>query len=110
MPMISLWEILVPTTMPNGKPVRTKQHREWDRRVRRISKGLMVLQPTKGQWIAPDNKLLTERMIPVRIACTRSQIEDIVNLTAVFYEQWAVMYYCISNEVYIKEFPCPRPR
>ena len=83
--MIRLWEILVPTTMSNGKLVRTRQHREWDTRVRRISHGLTVLQPAKGQWVAPNNELFTERMIPVRIACTRSQIEDIVDLTAVFY-------------------------
>ncbi len=108
--MNSLWEILVPTTMPNGRLIRTRQHQEWDSRVRRIAKGLTVLQPAKGQWVASNNELFTERMIPVRIACTRSQIEDIVDLTAVFYKQWAVMYYCVSDEVHIKEYPCPQPR
>lgn len=102
--MNSVWEILVPTVMPSGKPVRTRQHREWDSRVRRVTGGLTVMPPAKGQWVSSDNELFAERMIPVRIACTRKQIDTIADMTAVFYKQKAVMFYRISDEVYIKEY------
>lgn len=102
--MNKLWEILVPTVMPNGKPIRTRRHREWDRRVRRVSSGLTVMQPARGQWVSPRDELFVERMIPVRIACTCKEIDAIADMTAAFYEQEAVMYYCLSHEVYIKHY------
>jgi len=102
--MNSIWEILVPTITPDGRPIRTRQHREWDSRVRRITGGLTVMQPAKGQWESSDNELFIERMIPVRIACTRKQIDTIADLTAAFYKQQAIMVYRISDEVYIREY------
>jgi hypothetical protein len=61
------------------------------------------MPPAKGQWES-SNILLEERMIPVRIACTREQIEAIADMTAEYYMQDAVMYYLISNEVIIKHY------
>lgn len=102
---MSIWEILVPTVMPNGRPIRTRQHRVWDERVRGITGGGMtIMPPVHGQWVSPDAELIFERMIPVRIACTRVQIDQISKMTAQFYEQLAVMFYCISNEVYIVDY------
>jgi len=100
----SIWEILVPTVMPNGKPIRTKQHREWDSRVRRITGGLTVLPVAKGQWVSPDDELHAERMIPVRIACNQRKMNTISDMTAWFYRQEAVMFYRISDEVHIREY------
>ena len=100
---MELWEILVPTVM-NDKPVRTRYHRVWDEKVRSISRGLTVLTPAKGQWISPDGELFVERMIPVRIACTRDDIDKIADMTAKYYEQEAVMYYRVSDIVVIKHF------
>lgn len=52
---MNLYEILVPCQTNQGKPIRTRQHREWDRRVRLITGGLTILPPAKGamdvtQW------------------------------------------------------------
>ena len=55
----------------------------------------------KGQWIY-DGKLFSERMIPVRLACSREQIEKVIDFTIKYYEQIAVMAYKISEEVIIK--------
>lgn len=101
---LRLYEILVPCQMNNGKPIKTRQHREWDIRVRRITGGLTVTPPVKGQWVAPDGELFAERMIPVRIFCTANQMDYIVNMTAKFYEQKAVMFYEISNDVQIRHY------
>ncbi len=100
---MNLYEILVPTVR-FGRPVHTRHHRVWDRRVRAIAGGLTILTPANGQWVSNNGTLLVERMIPVRIACTREQIEKIADLTAAHYCQEAVMFYCLSNEVEIKHY------
>lgn len=100
-----LFEILVPTIRNSGKPIRTRMHREWDRRVRFITGGLTVLAPAKGQWVAGCGTLFNERMIPVRVMCTEEQMEQVVDLTIQFYDQLAVMYYELSNNVRIKHAP-----
>jgi hypothetical protein len=97
-----VWEIFVPTQLNCGKPIRTRQHREWDNRVRRITGGLTILSPAKGQWVAPDGTLFKERMIPVRIVCTRAEIEKIIDITMDFYDQLAMLAYKVSSEVILK--------
>jgi hypothetical protein len=99
-----LYEILVPTQSNEGKPYRTRYHRVWDEKVRSITKGLTIMPPVKGQWINPSDTLHRERMIPVRIACTSEEIEQIAEMTAKYYEQQAVMYYLISKEVVIRYY------
>lgn len=97
-----LWEILVPTVDNSGKPFRTRYHRVWDAKVRLLTGGLTVLKPAVGQWVSPDGELFRERMIPVRIACSRDQIEQIIDMTLKYYDQLAVMAVKISEEVIIK--------
>lgn len=94
-----LFEIYVPTILNSGKPIRTRQHREWDSRVRRITGGLTIYKPVVGQWIDADNVLYKERMIPVRIVATDAEMNKIALMTKAFYEQIAVLYYTLSNEV-----------
>jgi len=101
--MNELWEILVPTIM-NDKPVRTAHHQQWDKYVIQFTGGLTVLRPAKGQWIEPDSGVLfKERMIPVRLACRRQDIDKIVQFTLSHYNQMAVMAYKLSSEVIIRE-------
>lgn len=100
---MQLWEILVPTVRNDGRPISVRFHRVWDAKVYAITGGLTILQPAKGRWIAPDGTLFAERMIPVRIACTREQIEKIAKMTMDYYEQLAIMAYKISSEVLLLE-------
>lgn len=102
--MKCLFEILVPTIRNSGKPIRTRYHKVWDTKVREITGGLTVLTPAKGQWVSPDGRLFAERMIPVRIMCDPEQIEGIADMTARYYEQEAVMWYLLSNEVKVKHY------
>lgn len=99
--MTQLWEVLVPTVRNSGKPFRTRHHRVWDLRVRRITGGLTILQPARGQWVSPQGTLFQERMIPVRIAATRKQIDQVIKITMQHYDQLAVMAYKVSDEVLI---------
>ncbi len=101
---MNLYEILVPTKSNKGKPFRTRYHRVWDKKVRTISGGLTIIPPIKGEWVADCGTLFRERMIPVRIACTQEQIEEIADMTAKYYDQQAIMYYLISNQVIIKKY------
>lgn len=99
-----LYEILVPCVRNDGRPVRTRCHREWDSRVRRIAGGITVLTPARGQWVSPDGRLFAERMIPVRIMCSAEQIEQIADMTAKFYDQLAVMFYKVSDAVCVNHY------
>lgn len=102
---MKLWMILVPTMMgEENKPIRTRFHRVWDKKVYEITKGLTVLHPSKGHWVSPDGEIFSERMIPVQIACTEEQIEEIADMTANYYRQKAVMYYLVSEKVVIKHY------
>jgi hypothetical protein len=122
-----MWEILVPTEKRVKTPrpshhdfnnileleeagerwkianaYTTRYHRVWDEKVRAITGGLTILTPAKGQWVSPDGKLFIERMIPVRIVATRDQIEQIIEMTMVYYDQLAVLCAKVSDEVIIR--------
>lgn len=96
-----MWEILVPTVRNEGKPFRTRYHRVWDAKVKAITGGLTVVTPVKGTWVSDDGEEFKERMIPVRIRCTRDQIFEIAEMTKRYYDQLAVMVIKISDETYI---------
>ena len=83
--MICLWEILIPTKFKEAA-IPSSWHWLWDDKVRTMAGGLTILTPVKGQWIS-TNELVKERMIPVRIACTKEQIEEIARLTIAHYHQ-----------------------
>jgi hypothetical protein len=100
--MKEMWEILVPTIRNDGKPIRTRYHRVWDMKVNEITGGMTILTPTKGKWVCPEGNLFEERMIPVRIACTREQIDKIVDMTLEYYDQKAVLAYRVSEEVILR--------
>ena len=97
-----MWEIMVPTQMNDGTPNRTRYHRVWDEKVRAIAGGLTILRPAIGQWENPEGVLFKERMIPVRIMCTREQIEEIIDITIKYYKQEAVLAYKVSDECILK--------
>ena len=98
---MELWEILVPTVRNDGKPFRTRYHKVWDKKVEAISGGLTILMPGKGTWVN-EGQTHRERMIPVRIMCTREQIEKIIDITLEYYDQIAVMAYRVSEEIILK--------
>lgn len=98
---MELWEILVPTQYNDTKtPVSTKHHKEFDKYVRSISGGLSIFKPIKGQWVHQD-ELYEERNIPVRIACTESEIRQIIKFALNHYRQIAIMAYRISDKIFI---------
>ena len=100
---MKLYEILVPTISNEGNPFRTRYHKVWDAKVRALTNGLTIMAPSKGQWVH-NGDLYLERMIPVRIACTEEQINKIADMTAKYYNQLAIMFYLISEEVTIKNY------
>lgn len=96
-----LYEILVPTVSRTGKPFRTRYHKVWDKHVEGISGGLTILTPGKGTWLH-EGQTVRERMIPVRIMCTREEIDKIVDMTIRYYDQLAVMAYRVSDEIILR--------
>ena len=100
--MAELWEILVPCNWNDGKPVRTRHHREWDKRVRGVVGGLTILKPGLGQW-EHEGELFKDWVIPVRIRATRDQMKTVADITIQHYEQIAVMYYLVSDTCIIQQ-------
>lgn len=96
-----MWEILVPTVRNEGAPFRTRYHRVWDEKVKEISGGLTIVSPVKGTWISEEGEEFKERMIPVRIRCSREDMFKIANMTKKYYDQLAVMVIKISDETFI---------
>jgi hypothetical protein len=98
----SLWTILVPTKHADtNKLIRVRFHRVWDEKVREITGGLTILHPAKGQWISPGGEFFAERMIPVQLICTEPEMRLIAMMTGMYYNQQAVMYYKVSDDVHI---------
>ena len=94
-----LWEILVPKEV-NGKKVDISYHKEWDKKVKKISGGLTILKPVKGQWVSPNNEQFDEPMIPVRVICKyQYEIEAIMEITLKHYLQEEVLAYKLSDVV-----------
>jgi hypothetical protein len=103
------WEILVPTMRRDGTPFRTRFHRVWDKRIEAICGGLTILTPGKGTWVH-EGQTMRERMIPVRIMCTREQIEEIIDFTLEYYDQLAVMAYRVSDVIILKHRTAKKSR
>lgn len=111
-----MWEILVPNSMPSHTPftesaecphtgdpinkITMYHHKKWDDKVRSIAGGLTVMRTAKGEWVNDTNHLYRERMIPVRIVCTLNEIKELAVWTKTHYEQEAILFYKISDEVY----------
>jgi hypothetical protein len=81
------WEILVPTHFNNHIKIEVEYHKQWDLFVEQVTKGLTIENPTRGIWISEDGIKYEERMIPVKIACTKEEIEIIADYTAKHYRQ-----------------------
>lgn len=98
-----LWEILVPCVRNDGRPFRLRYHKIWDEKVKAISGGLTVMKPARGQWIDPEtNDEYHDRTIPVRFIADMDQMDKIVNMTCIYYEQLAILCYRISDYVVLR--------
>jgi len=98
-----MYEVYVPATDPEGRLIEMAYHHIWDAKVRKLTQGLTVFQPAKGQW-ENEGVLYRDIMLPVRIACTPEQLEEIVNMTAAHYRQRAVIRNLVSTDVVISHF------
>jgi hypothetical protein len=92
------FEIWVPCEKPPHWPGKkryfsTKYHRQWDSKVVALAGGISIMHPAKGSWVFQD-KLFSERMIPVRVSCTDEQFVKIRDLTGKYYGQLAI--FCIK--------------
>ena len=96
-----LWEILVPASSTD-KPIKLSHHKAWDKKVRSLAGGLTIMKPAHGEWISPLGKLHRDRVIPVRIMCSKDVIDKIATITIEHYDEEAVMYFAVSSEAIIK--------
>src|SRR5579859_5271255 len=81
-----MWEILVPAS-GKQQEFSYEHHKLWDEFVVQLAGGLTILKTAKGEWVSPDNVRFKDRMIPVRIKCSRKQIKKIIAFTIKHYNQ-----------------------
>jgi hypothetical protein len=98
---VQYWEIYVPALDNDGGVYAVAHHLAWDRHVVALVGGLTLVKPVQGRWRDATTEV-KEKMIPVRIICTRSQMVDIIEFTRMYYSQKVVMAYVVSNEVLIR--------
>lgn len=95
---MNLYEILVPTIYGDTrKPISTRHHKEWDKQVIALTKGLTIFRPAQGKWIHAGHDFY-ERTIPVRIMCDPITMRQIAMLTLKHYRQIGVMFYLVSSD------------
>ena len=101
--MKKLYEIFVPTTYGHNKKfIKIEKHKQWDKKIRKITGGLTICAVARGQWVNPENgELFEERIIPVRIMATEKQIREILHFTKYHYCQKAIMFYKVTDKVAI---------
>jgi hypothetical protein len=93
---VKMWEILVPAWSNTGNIFTVAHHNVWDDKVLEIVGGLSLMPTIKGKWEGCKDK-----MIPVRIACSRFELEQILDFTMLHYNQEAVMACKVYDEVII---------
>lgn len=105
LPSKELWIILIPSHTQSYTLANRAYFIDWCEKVYKIAGGLTVLSEVQGQWFDKKTKKLVEEWNQeIQIGCTKNQIEQIADMTAVHYQQKAVMYYKISDFVKIKEY------
>lgn len=101
-----MWEILVPASDGKGTLLLVNHHRLWDEKVRNLTGGGMTISaPAKGEWVdgKEGSAILREPMIPVRLLTDKVTIDRIAIMTMEHYHQKAVLYYMVSDTVYMLE-------
>jgi len=95
---MKLYEILIPVA-DNEKRVFSRIHRKvWEKVVRDTAGGLSTCAPVDGQWV-DGGKVYSERMQPVRIACSAPKIRKLAEFAKGHFRQLSIMYYPVSPEV-----------
>ncbi len=97
-----LWEVLVPKYSNAGLEYSLEHHNAWDERIMQLTGGMTILGIAKGKWKSLEGKLFVEEMISIRIYCTETDIEKILDHTLKHYDQKAIFAYEISSNVVIK--------
>jgi len=100
---IYMWEIFVPTSDRNGALIPTAYHQRWDEQVSKIVGGVTLTNAVKGRWVSnTSDAIVKEKIIPVRVAATEKQIDEILDITVEFYNQEAVLCYLVSDRVILR--------
>lgn len=97
-----MYMILVPASRGKKRFSYEGHHKAFDSKVKEICGGITIHRPVKGEWISPDGIIFTDRMIPVMIAVKEERdIEVIANFALNHYDEEAIMYYKVSDDVRI---------
>jgi len=99
----SLWEIMIPKNIDKHTIFHVSSHRQWNKYVEELTGGMVFFSNLDRRWISStktspyfDNK------IPVRIFCSKEQMDKIIDFTMQHYDQKHVIAYELSNNIILK--------
>ena len=103
-----VWKILVPESDRGGFKFPLNKHLQWDAKVREISGGGMtIMSVARGEWSRPsadgEGMIVRETMIPVLLLTGKLEMDRIAHFTLGHYDQEAVLYYLVSEDVFMAE-------
>ena len=100
----NLFEIFVPAKFNDGKKIPIEHHEAFDKKVCDIVGGL-TLQPAIFGKYQNAEKTFSDKIIPVRIACTHANIMAVAIIAAEHYDQESIYYWKVSDfvEIYKRE-------
>lgn len=92
-----IYQILVPVCDNDGKVFPMAHHWEWDSRVQEIAGGLTLMNSVRGRYLGGS----VERMIPVNIAATYDEMQQVTAYTLDHYQQEAVLFWLVADKAMI---------
>lgn len=100
--MKKLFEIIIPKSDNNGTEFTAEKYQQWGDTVLSYTTGFTQYPTCLGYWINPETKYpQIEEVIPVKIWCFKETIQAIAAFTKTHFEQKEVMFYELSEKVYM---------
>ncbi len=100
--MKRLYEMYIPITDNDGVDFPRDYLLNWESSVVQVSGGVTIFASATGVWINPEtNEKVTEDVFPVRLSCEPEHMEIIANFTKGYFHQDTVMYYEVSDKVFM---------
>ena len=98
-----LYEILIPIINNRGERFSAEHHKKWNNKALKIAGKFIIMKVIKEEWINLFGKeFYKNKMIPIRISCTKNQIEKIIQITIKHYNQEVILAYIISEKALLR--------
>mgnify|MGYP003395241913 CR=1 FL=1 len=99
--MKNLYEILIPVADNDGKTFSNAHVTKFWDLIIATANGLTVMPNVKGFWV-DGGRTFTDENTPLRVVATKDEIRFIAHQAKSHFNQLAILYYKISDDVVFK--------